>query len=83
MNRKKKKERNNYCGYNDTETDSDNIVPTFECTANLLVTASHDQYIIGWGSFLRGRLSNCFSKLVYNYYPDDKLGRHFISQKWS
>ena len=40
------------------------------------------QTSIGWGRFIRDRLTSYFHPVLNNYYRSNKLGRHFKSFIW-
>ena len=52
-------------------------------TTNLtLDDCINNQTTIGWGHFIRGRLTLSFHSILNRYYRSNKLGRRFKSSNW-
>ena len=50
--------------------------------ALILKVCITNQTSIGWGHFIRGRLTSSFHPIINQYYQTNKLGRRFHSSVW-
>ena len=57
-------------------------VPCPNTSQKEINTCAHLQQRIGWGHFIRGRISTSFHNPINNYYRQNHLGKRYTSSFW-